>query len=82
MVTNKAGKIINPNQGVIKPQKPLTIQEAVAGLMRFMNQQMEQNHNFKVFNTRVQGDLVRVNKELYEPHMREKQNLVCMSAIM
>lgn len=66
------GKIIQPNQQSLKP---ISIQEAVAALMNFMNNQMQ-------FNIDIRNDLTFINKELYEPAMRDKQNICCVSAIL
>lgn len=72
MINNRVGKIVQPNQ---QPLKPISLQEAVAGLMNFMDGQMQ-------FNKEVRGDLTFINIELYEPAMRDKQNISCMSAIL
>ncbi len=59
---------------LIQPQQ-INIPEAVNALILFMNGQMQ-------FNMNVKYDLRLINKELYQPAMRRKDNLVCMSAIL
>jgi hypothetical protein len=65
--------MINSNKHI--PRQALSIPETVTGLMNFMNDQIK-------FNINVRHDLGLVNKELYEPAMIRKQNLICMSAIL
>ncbi len=57
------------------PQKQVSLPEAVQGLLNFMNQQMDVNHQ-------VATNLELIRQVLYEPEVRRRHGKVCMSAFM